>query len=216
MAYLDFIAPLSCAFCGARSLGQENSICGACFVDLPWNESPVSYPPATFERVVTMTHYSFPIDFAIKALKFNRKLFYGAALAEILCTASKLLPTDIETVLPVPLHWSRKLRRGFNQAEEIAKPVAKMLGVPVVHTAFRNKATPYQSGSDARSRVKNLRRAFTASAAVADQHILIVDDVVTSGATITTLAKALQRAGASKVSVLAVARATARSVSRMS
>jgi ComF family protein len=210
MRYLDFIAPQSCAFCGARSLSDENSICCACLLDLPWNESPIDFPVATFDRIVTMTHYSFPIDFAIKALKFDRKLFYGAALAEVLCHASECLASDIDAVLPVPLHWSRKLRRGFNQAEEIAKPVARMLGVPVSRPAQRHKATPYQPGLDARERARNLRHAFTASTTVTYQHILIIDDVVTTGATISALARTLLKAGAGKVSVLAVARAAAR------
>ena len=210
MSYLDFIAPRSCAFCGARSRGREDSICSACFLDLPWNASPLIFPPAMFERIVTMTHYSFPIDFAIKALKFDRKLFYGAALAEVLCGASVYLPDDIDAILPVPLHWSRKLRRGFNQAEEIAKPLAKMLALPVARAAQRHQATPYQSGLDARARARNLRYAFTTSKTVRYQHLLIIDDVVTTGATISALARSLLNAGASKLSVLAVARAAAR------
>jgi ComF family protein len=210
MSYLDFIAPRSCAFCGARSVGEENSICCACLQDLPWNESPITFPAATFDRIVTMMDYSFPIDFAIKALKFDRKLFYGAALAEVLCQSSEYLPSDIDAVLPVPLHWSRKLRRGFNQAEEIAKPVAKMLAVPVSRPAQRHKATPYQSGLDARERAQNLRHAFTTSTKVRYQQLLIINDVVTTGATIGALARTLLKAGAGKVSVLAVARAAAR------
>lgn len=212
MAFLDFIAPPSCVFCGARSIGEENSICGACFLDLPWNETSIHDPPATLERVVTLTHYAFPIDFAIKALKYNRQLFFGPALAEILCAANGSLPTDIQAILPVPLHWRRKLRRGFNQAEEIAKPVAKALRVPITRCVRRHKATAQQTGLDASARVRNLDHAFTVSKAVKRKHILVIDDVITTGATVEALAKALIQAGAAQVSALAVARASARAV----
>lgn len=154
-----------------------------------------------------MSHYSFPIDVAIKSLKFKRKLFYAPALAEILCTARPLLPEDIDAVLPVPLHWRRKATRGFNQATELAKPVAKLLGVPLVRNIRRTRATPFQSGLDAAQRARNLRSAFMITGPDSHAHILIVDDVVTTGATVRALAKLLLASGVSKVSVLAVASA---------
>jgi len=152
-------------------------------------------------------HYSFPIDVAIKALKFRRNLFYAPALAEVLCVATPLLAPDIDAVLPVPLHWRRKAMRGFNQATEIAKPIAKSLGVPLVSNVRRKRATPFQSGLDAAERARNLRRAFTIIRPPSYTNILIVDDVVTTGATAQALATLLLSSGVTKVSVLAVARA---------
>lgn len=154
-----------------------------------------------------MLHYSFPVDVAIKALKFNRKLFYAPAMAEILCTAQPLLPGDIDAVLPVPLHWRRKAKRGFNQAVEIAKPLGNLLGVPLVQGVYRSKATPFQSGLDAKERAQNLSRAFMTKKMSSHTHILIVDDVVTTGATTRALAKALFAGGTKKVSALTIARA---------
>ena len=203
----DFLAPRSCVFCGEPSEGSEKSICTGCFADLPWNEVPVSPTPGIFESSTAVLHYSFPIDVAIKALKFRRKLFYGPALAEVLCVAMPLLPADIDAVLPVPLHWRRKAMRGFNQATEIAQPIAKSLRVPLVRNVRRKRATPFQSGLDAAERARNLRRAFMITRPVSFQHILIVDDVVTTGATAQALATLLLLSGVTKVSVLAVARA---------
>jgi len=207
MWILDFLAPRSCVFCGEPSQGDEKSICTGCFADLPWNASPVSPTPGIFESSIALLHYSFPIDVAIKALKFRRTLFYGPAFAEVLCVAKPLLPTGIDAVLPVPLHWRRKAVRGFNQALEIARPVAASLGVPLVHNVRRKRATPFQSGLDAAERARNLRRAFMITRPASYTHILIVDDVVTTGATAQALATLLLSSGAIKVSFLAVARA---------
>ena len=207
MWILDFLAPRSCVFCGEPSEGDEKSICTGCFADLPWNASPLSPTPGIFESSIAVLHYSFPIDVAIKALKFRRKLFYGPALAEVLCVAKPLLPPDIDAVLPVPLHWRRKALRGFNQATEIAKPIAKSLGVPLVRNVQRKRATPFQSGLDAAERARNLRCAFMITRPASYMHILLVDDVVTTGATAKALATLLLSSGVTKVSVLAVARA---------
>ena len=155
-----------------------------------------------------MLHYSFPIDAAIKALKFRRKLHYAPAFSEILCTAIPLLPNDISAVLPVPLHWRREAMRGFNQAREIARPVAKRLEVPIVRGVFRSKATSFQTGLHAAERSRNLRDAFKARRKIAFEHVLIVDDVVTTGATTRSLAKALLAAGVSRVSLIVIARAS--------
>ncbi len=194
-------------FCGEPGRGSEQSICTECFADLPWNEAPVSPTPGIFEASIAMLHYSFPIDVAIKALKFRRKLFFVPAFTEILCAAQPLLPPDIDAVMPVPLHWRRKAMRGFNQAAEFAGPIAKLLGVPVVRNVRRKKATPFQSGLDAAERARNLRSAFVSTRPDPHAHVLIIDDVVTTGATARALAKRLLSCGVTKVSVLAVARA---------
>jgi len=207
MRIVDLLAPLSCSFCGTLSENGEESICAPCYEDLPWNEAPISPEPGRLQCSIAMLHYEFPADAAIKALKFNRKLFYAPALAEILCAALPLLPEDIDAVVPVPLHWRRKAIRGFNQADEIAKPIAKQLGVPVLGGVYRQKSTPFQSGLAAAERVRNLRQVFRAKTRLSAAHVLIVDDVVTTGATAMSLAGTLLASGVSRVSSLAVARA---------
>jgi len=147
------------------------------------------------------------VDAAIKALKFQKRLFYGPALAELLCRECRHLPDDIDAVLPVPLHWRRRWFRGFNQAEEIAVPVAKYLGLPLLRCVKRMRATPFQSGLSARERATNLRGAFIVRGAMSWRHVLIVDDVITTGTTARQLARVVLNAGARRVSVLAVARA---------
>ena len=223
----DLIMPRRCVFCGVRTGVAEASVCSSCRSDLPWieyscrtcaeplqAESPngvncaaCQKRPPPLVRCVAPLEYSFPIDIAIKALKFNRKLFYAPALSELLCSCSSSLPRDIEAILPVPLHWRRKATRGFNQAMELGKPLARHLGLPLVHGVYRQHATPFQSGLTASERSRNLRRAFASKRAISHKHVLIVDDVITTGATTRQLAIVLQASGVEKVSAVAVARA---------
>ena len=207
MFLLDFLAPRSCAFCGVPATSGERSICVNCFADLPWCNPAPSPKPGVFESSVAMLRYEFPVDIAIKALKFKRQLFYAPAFAEVLCAGRKHLPKDIDSVLPVPLHWSRKMKRGFNQASELAKPVADDLDLELVRRVRRCKATPFQSGLGAAERRRNLKQAFVVRSRMTTRHVLIVDDVVTTGATLTELGKVLLRNGVQKVSALTVARA---------
>ena len=105
------------------------------------------------------------------------------------------------------LHWRRQWIRGFNQAFEIGRPVARHLGVPVIRAVVRQRATPSQSGLDAEERARNLQAAFRAKGRLDFGHVVIVDDVFTTGATILEVAQTLKGAGVEKVSALAVARA---------
>lgn len=151
--------------------------------------------------------YDFPVDAAIKAMKFRRKLFYVPAFAEVLCSMRAELPADIDAVVPVPLHWRRKASRGFNQASALAKPVAKMLGVPLLRCVERRKATPFQSGLDAKQRANNMRSAFRIKKQPSCKHALLIDDVTTTGTTLIELAQCLRASGVADLSALTLARA---------
>jgi ComF family protein len=203
-------------------------ICDGCHADLPWIDNACSrcatpvatelpsgvycaacqLDPPPFSSAVAPLEYSFPLDAAIKAMKFRRKLFYAPAFAYILTHAMRQLPADIDGLLPVPLHWRRHAIRGFNQATEICRPLQRHAGLPFVENVVRKRATPYQSGLVAAHRQRNLRAAFSLRGSVVSRHVLIVDDVITTGATCRQLARVLLDAGVDRVSVLAVARAT--------
>lgn len=202
----DALMPLRCVFCGTRTRDEERFICEGCLGDLPWRESPVSFSEPGLECVVAPLAYAFPVDAAIRALKFRRKLYYGPAFAQLLRRASRELTDEVDAVLPVPLHWRRKWWRGFNQALEISRPLAGQLALPVIDGVSRRRATRSQSGLSAAARASNLRGAFRVRRALPFGHILIVDDVFTTGATAIQLAKVLRQAGVEKVSVAAVAR----------
>src|SRR5437870_209280 len=124
------------------------------------------------------------------------------------------LTAEADALIPVPLHWRRYWARRFNQSALLADAIAKASGVPVVLGALRRvKATPQQVGLSQSARALNVQGAFRVSpagkAAVAGRRLILVDDVMTTGATVDACARALLRAGAADVSVLAFARVVA-------
>lgn len=223
----DTLAPRRCVFCGTPSRPQENGVCVDCRADLPWIETacprcaqPSAAPlpdgvicadcqqrPPPLERCIAPLNYAFPIDAAVKAFKFRRRLDYGPAFAELLRPSFGLLADDIDALLPVPLHWMRQAKRGFNQASEICRPLSKASRLPLVTSVCRAHATRFQSGLPAAERQANLQGAFRVRSALRYRHVLIVDDVITTGATVHRLAGLLLGAGAERVSALALARA---------
>jgi len=221
------IVPNACVFCGSRRQTDQVPICNDCYTDLPWIgqrcgrcSRPVAttlpygvscaacqLDPPLFTAVITPLLYTFPVDAAIKSMKFKRRLHYVPAFTEILVASLSEVPDDVDALLPVPLHWHRQMRRGFNQAAELSKPIAQKLGVPTLRCVLRVRPTPYQSGLDARARQRNLRSAFAARGDITASHVLIIDDVITTGETCRQLVRVLIGAGVEKVSVLAIARA---------
>ena len=149
----------------------------------------------------------FPVDAAIRQFKFHRTLHYARAFGELLCGAAERLPDDIDALLPVPLHWTRHGVRGFNQAAEMCRPLQRATGLPVLRNVRRLRRTPYQSGLGARERRRNLKGAFVVDGSLAARHVLLVDDVITTGETCSQLASTLRANGIPRVSVLALARA---------
>lgn len=119
------------------------------------------------------------------------------------CETSEL--PDADLVVPVPLHWRRQLLRGYNQAESIGRPLARLLGLPFGEALKRPRATAAQAGLGRDHRRANVRQAFRARRPLSG-HILLVDDVATTGATLDAAARALRRGGADRVTALAVAR----------
>ncbi|MDH4125939.1 MAG: ComF family protein [Gammaproteobacteria bacterium] len=203
---LQVLVRRSCVFCGAGCAAQMPHICAGCLDDLPWRARLVARHEAPFEVMAAIFDYAFPIDAALKALKFRRRLDYVPAFATLLARAMRELPDDIDALLPVPLHWRRHLQRGYNQAVELSRALHSLTGLPMLCNIRRCRATPYQSGLAAEARSANLRAAFAAQATVPSRHVLIVDDVITTGSTCRELANSALAAGAKKVSVLAVAR----------
>lgn len=132
----------------------------------------------------------------------------------------RAMPSDsrFDVVVPMPLHWRRRWQRGFNQAQLLAKAVARRRGVPIVNAVVRTRATQSQAGLSNAKRRGNVTGAFrvTSSAAVHGLRVLLVDDVLTTGATASACALALKRAGAKSVAVITLARVDRRlSVDRL-
>lgn len=199
------LVPASCVFCGGDLRPGTRPVCAGCYGDLPWLRPAFHLPP--FVTALAPLAYAFPVDAAIRRLKFRRKLFYAPALACLLDAAATELPEDIDALLPMPLHWRRQAVRGFNQAAEISTGLKKTMRLPIVKGVQRIRPTPYQSGLSARQRRRNVKQAFRAKHELEYRHVLVVDDVITTGETCRELARVLLDAGVSRVSALAIARA---------
>lgn len=171
-------------------------MCGEC----------LQYPPA-FDRSYAALDYAFPVDKLIQAYKYHHQLALARLFGTLLSQAVRDQPRP-DAILPMPLHAARLRERGFNQAQEIAKFIAKDMGLPLAaRSASRVVNTASQATLDWDGRKKNMRGAFACAANLHGQHLALVDDVMTSGATLDALSKTLKQAGAREISVWVVARA---------
>lgn len=208
-----------CILCGAAS--RERAWCDACDAALPYLPSAhcpqcalpthdgavcghcLRHPPS-FDRTIAAFAYCFPVDKLVQALKFNERLTLAHSLAQPLAQRIEVRPDGI---VPMPLHPARLRERGFNQSQELARHLARHLGAPLLSGVVqRVRDTLPQSGLPWKKRRKNLRQAFVCDGEVVGKHIAIVDDVMTTGASLNELAKVLRAAGALEVSAWVVAR----------
>jgi len=211
-----------CLLCGAESAPEL--LCAACAAELPALPEPcprcalpspagavcgscLNHPPH-FDATLALWHYEFPCDRLVQALKYRARLALAVFFARAL--ASRPLPA-IDLVVPMPLHPKRLAERGFNQALEIARGVARHLGRPIEpRGVLRVKDTLPQTKLPYEERAKNVRGAFLCKLDLSGASVAVVDDVMTTGATLNELARALKRAGASRVENLVIARTVPR------
>lgn len=173
----------------------DSQLCGHCLRE----------PPA-FDRTVALFTYAFPVDALIQALKYGHRLDLVRALAAPLAQRTASAPRP-DVLIAMPLHPHRLRERGFNQAMELAKIIARQLDIPLLpQGAERIRATTPQVDLPWKERAINLRGAFSSNLDLTGKHVALVDDVMTSGASLHELALALRRQGASEISAWVVAR----------
>lgn len=229
MPLLDRLLPPRCLLCSAR--GAEGlALCAECHAELPRNgpacvrcaaRLPGTAPglpeltvcgaclwrPPPFAAIHVPFAYAPPIDWLVRRLKFHGDLAAGRLLGQLLAGALRPVAAGIDAVVPVPLHSARLDRRGFNQADELARPVARALGVKRRPRGLvRARDTVAQMELPAHRRRANVRQAFGAAPPVAG-HVLLLDDVVTTASTAREAARTLLANGSEAVTVAAVARA---------
>ncbi|MEO1767014.1 ComF family protein [Thiobacter aerophilum] len=191
--------PVSSGGCPVCAGPGEDRICGDCLRE-----------PPPYTRCIAALRYEFPADELIQALKYRGALALAPILAEWLARAVAHAPRP-DLIIPMPLFPARARARGFNQATEIARPLAHRLGVRLDTTSLsRIRDTAPQAQLSLPERRRNVRDAFACARTVAGLHVALVDDVMTSGATLREAARALKRAGAAEISLWVVARALPR------
>lgn len=232
-AFVALLLPRDCMLCGRHSgphflcASCETALpelpkahCPVCAQPLPGLDDSASLPcgrclakPPCFDATMARYVYEFPIDEVIQALKYRHHLasahFLGNALIDAI--ANPLPHGKPDVIIAVPLSAERLAERGFNQSLEIAKPLARHLGVAINTGALqRVRHTLPQVQLPWKERAKNIRHAFVSTQRVDGQHVWVVDDVMTTGATLNEIAVALKAGGAARVTNLVVARAVKR------
>lgn len=185
----------SCPQCGLTS---EGNICGSC----------LSHPP-DFDATHAVFLYDFPIDAMMVRYKYGNMTHLSNIFGQFLRdkTALSLAANQIDLIVPMPMHPARIKERGFNQAHEIAKVLTKHCREKLDYkSAERIKLTPPQASLPLKDRVKNIKGAFQVDVNLAGKRIAIVDDVMTTGASLNELAKTLKKAGAVHVECWVIAR----------
>ncbi len=192
-AELPRLGDAHCPVCALPT--PDGGLCGECIRQAPY-----------FDHTVAAFRYAFPVDKLIQALKFNEQLILANFLADALLPHIRNFPDHL---VAVPLHPVRLRERSFNQSLLLARRLSAQLRVPLLADCCeRVRNTPLQSSLPWKERDKNMRQAFTCkeSAELRGKHIAIVDDVMTTGASIGELAHVLKQAGAREVSAWVVAR----------
>ncbi len=221
---MAFMLIKHCILCQTTS---KTYFCTDCYADLPWNHTScqscalplitaepqcgqcLQKSPA-FDNTISVFNYDDPIDYLISQFKFQQQLAVGKLLSQLLF--AKLMayyhnhpkPT---LVIPIPLHRKRMIERGYNQALELAKPIAKQLTLKISGShAKRIRDTKRQSDLALTQRAKNVRGAFTSKSLKNTPHVAVVDDVITTGHTMQTFCQTLRHAGATQIDVWCIAR----------
>ena len=226
---LDFCYPGICAACRARCEAEAMlcgectgaldkleaaAVCGLCGMPVAEQGAPCPYcrgaGVAHYDRVVRLGTFDEPLKGLIHQMKYRGRWGIAERLAERLAARERVKESlaEAEVLVPVPLHRFRQFWRGFNQAEVIARRLGKARGIPIARPLVRVRHTPTQTHQHSRAhRFENLKDAFAlvAPASVREKHVVVVDDVMTTGATLQTVARALKPAEPASLSALVLA-----------
>lgn len=214
-----------CLLCSSPNDGH-GAICPSCLNDLAYNTAPCPacakantearlcadclIRPQTFiDKSRALFQYQYPVNHLIIHMKYKQGLdvanHMGEMLGELFIEDDSALP---DCIIPVPLHRRRLIARGYNQAVELARPLSRQIGIKLdTSSCKRIRATTPQASLPAKKRKGNVRNAFSVIEACDYEHVLLVDDVITTGSTVNELARMLSLAGVRRIGVLAVARA---------
>lgn len=233
---LEHLLPAACLLCGDAC--PQALLCRGCDADLPRIDAycqrcglPVhsanelgdtrlcaacTRQPPAWDHAIAALAYEYPVDHLVRNFKFGKDLACGQLLAQELVRAVMASEPEVkqlsgwpDLLVPVPLHFLRRWKRSFNQAELLADELHRACGIRVERGVLRRiRATPAQSGLDRKARQRNLDGAFRCEP-LGGQHVALVDDVLTTGVTLQECTRELKRAGAAKISVWVAARVPA-------
>ncbi|MBV0933444.1 ComF family protein [Marinobacterium weihaiense] len=215
-----------CALCSIRG-ADHHGLCAGCHADLPWllhycrscalplplSASPgslcghcIRQPPA-FDRTLAAFEYDFPLSQLLPTIKYHRQPAQLGWLGRVLADYIRDRQDGDwpEVLVPVPMHTLSEFKRGFNQARLLTQVLGRSLHLPLAEPVRKVRRTPHQMALSLEDRCQNLQQAFAVHARP-PRHLALVDDVMTTGTTVNTLAQALKAAGAERVDVWVLAR----------
>lgn len=209
---MSLLFPSTCILCNTPSK-RNLDLCVACEAELPIIKQIYLSNAMSFSaRIFALYHYQAPIQQLILGVKFNNRLvnakILGELLASYLCDQYRNQDKP-EIIIPVPLHPKRLRERGYNQALELARPVAKKLKIQINKSAVeRIKNTLAQAVLPAKNRAQNLKQAFSinANSLRGYKHVAVIDDVITTGNTAAELCKTLYQEGIHRIDIWCLAK----------
>ena len=223
----DYLLPPTCILCGNTGFNSLD-LCEHCFKRLSRNQhccyrcaerftTPITTPqlcgkclssPPAFDETIAPFVYQGEMRHLITSLKYRAQTRNARLLGSLLANHLKENAQRPELIIPVPLHKVRYRERGFNQTIEIATIISQTLNIPLdLSGCIRTENTPHQVALNAQQRQTNIKNAFTIIKPISAQHIAIIDDVMTTGATVNELANSLKSAGVSRIDIWTCAKA---------
>lgn len=211
-AVLDLLFPPKCPFCHRLLAKGEVGFCAKCQAELPWALGKQGEQKPEFTAgCVSPLYYREGVRQAVHRFKFYGRAEYAKVFAPLMAQSVRdnWPEENFDLVTAVPLHWRRRRARGYDQAQLLAEEVGRLLGVPAQVTLKKIRHTPAQSGqSDHEARRVNVLGAYDVNGKeFAGERVLLVDDVVTSGATLSECARTLRTGGVKEVRAVTLARA---------
>ena len=217
---MDLISPRLCVVCGNRLAVTEETLCSKCYLHLPRTDfandlyenvmAKLFWGQIKLEKATALFYYEPHAETAqiLYELKYKNHPEIGAVMGRMM--AKELMKSglfeDIDALVPVPLAKKRERERGYNQSLELAKGVSEVTGLPIANLVIRRtKFVGSQTKRGRWERNENVEHVFElVDDNISDQHLLLIDDVVTTGATVIACAKEMQKASNVKISVLAL------------
>lgn len=217
---LDLISPRLCVVCGNRLAVTEETLCSKCYLHLPRTDfandlyenvmAKLFWGQIKLEKATALFYYEPHAETAqiLYELKYKNHPEIGVVMGRMM--AKELMKSglfeDIDALVPVPLAKKRERERGYNQSLELAKGVSEVTGLPIANLVIRRtKFVGSQTKRGRWERNENVEHVFELEDDnISDQHLLLIDDVVTTGATVIACAKEMQKASNVKISVLAL------------
>ncbi len=200
-AQMHIISDPACAYCGfpfEYDVGA-GALCGLCLEKTP-----------SYARGWAVLRYDDAAKSLVSRLKYADKTHLAPFLGQLMAMHGRPVLTDAELLVPVPLHWRRMMTRRYNQSLLLAREVSKATAIPVCHALKRTRHTQPQAALSRGERLDNVRGAFAPASrgkeVVSGKTVVLIDDVMTTGATIAACCKTLSQAGAKEVRVLTLAR----------